>query len=205
MNSVPPSNVTPEEFSLVAQAAAGDREARRALFERYREAAFRTALRIVRREADAFDIVQDAFIRAFERLADFQQDASFQTWLMRIVSNRSLDVLRSRKVRLAASLDGDEDGGGVAAGLAADEEPPEAGLERRELGERLASAIASLPTEQRVVFALFATGELTYAQIAEVVGIPIGTVMSRIFHARKKLGQMLPDLAAAFAQARPRE
>jgi RNA polymerase sigma-70 factor (ECF subfamily) len=81
--------------------------------------------------------------------------------------------------------------------LAADREPdrPGADLERRELADRLETAVESLPPEQRAVFALYATGEMTYGQIAEVVGIPIGTVMSRLYHARRRLHQLLEDLA----------
>lgn len=180
---------------LVEQAAAGDRAAQRSLFEQHREAAFRVALRITRREEDALDVVQDAFIKAFDRLDSFQQGASFKTWLLRIVSNRALDLLRSRKVRIAVPIDGGgEDDRGPQLADPSGEAGPEAGLEQSELAQRLHAAIESLPPDQRAVFAMYATGELTYAQIAEALGIPIGTVMSRLYHARRRLHEMLPDL-----------
>lgn len=194
MNSPDSTPVHETELRLVAAAAAGERDARRELFERHREPAFRVALRITGRNEDALDVVQDAFIRAFERLADFQQQANFRTWLLRIVSNRALDVLRARKVRIAVPLEGNPDdlhleladrGGG----------PPGARLESAELGERLRRALDALPPDQRAVFALYATGEMTYAQISETLGIPLGTVMSRLYHARRRLHEMLPDLA----------
>ena len=77
---------------------------------------------------------------------------------------------------------------------------PADAMNRSELGERLHRAIESLPPDQRAVFALYASGEMTYGEIAEVVGVPLGTVMSRIYHARRKLHEMLPDLAPREAE-----
>jgi RNA polymerase sigma-70 factor (ECF subfamily) len=182
------------ELRLVDAAIAGDDDARRALFERYRDVAYRVALRIVGRPEDALDAVQDGFIRALERLDSFKREARFKSWLLRIVSNRSLDLLRSRRVRLAVPLEDDEQRGAVVT----DSDPrgrPGGRLERQELAERLRRAVDALPPDQRAVFALYATGELTYAEIAEAVGVPIGTVMSRLYHARRRLHAMLPDLA----------
>lgn len=180
---------------MLAAARSGDSAARRSLFERYRSVAYAVALRITGRNEDALDVVQDSFIRAFDQLDRFQGGSAFKTWLLRIVSNRALDVLRSRKVRLAVSLEGGDEGA-VVPGLAENREGgPGVQIERRELAERLQRAMEALPPDQRAVFALSATGELTYAQIAEAVGIPLGTVMSRLYHARRKLQEMLRDLA----------
>ncbi len=195
VNSVNRSNVEQSEASLVQAAGAGDREARRELFERFREIAYRVAVRITGRNEDALDVVQDSFIRAFERLGDFQQESSFQTWLLRIVNNRALDLLRARKVRLAVSLDAEEGQARPEPVAVGADSAPGFRLEQRELAERLRQAIDALSPEQKAVFAMYATGELTYGQIAEALGIPIGTVMSRLFHARKRLHEMLPDLA----------
>jgi len=188
------SNVDNPELRLVESAADGDREARRELFELHREAAYRAAMRITGRHEDALDVVQDAFIKAFERLGDFQRGSSFKTWLLRIATNRALDLLRSRKVRIAAPLDGgDESRIELPAG---DKAPaPGAAMERRELADRLQQAVDSLPPDQKTVFALYAGGDMTYGQIAEAVGAPVGTVMSRLYHARRRLHDMLPDLA----------
>ena len=200
MNSVNRSIVDSPEPLLVEQAAAGDREARRQLFERFREVAYRVALRVTRRPEDALDVVQDSFLRAFERMGEFQRESGFQTWLLRIVSNRALDLLRARRVRLAVPLDTDDDERSATVAVVAADGPPGHEMERRELADRLRRAIETLPPDQRAVFALYATGELTYGQIAEVLGIPIGTVMSRLFHARKRLHEMLPDLAPVSAE-----
>jgi RNA polymerase sigma-70 factor, ECF subfamily len=195
LNNVEHSIVETSEPRLVELATAGDREARRELFERFRDVAYRVALRITGRHEDALDVVQDGFIRAFERLGDFQRESGFQTWLLRIVSNRALDLLRARKVRLVIPLQGDDDDPRGELAAPTRESRPGGALERAELAERLRQAIESLPPDQRAVFALYASGDLTYGQIAEVLGIPIGTVMSRLYHARRKLHEMLPDLA----------
>lgn len=197
MNSANRSNVEQPGLCLAERAAAGDREARRELFERHREVAYRVALRITGRPEDALDVVQDSFIRAFERLGDLQRESGFQTWLLRIVSNRALDLLRARRVRLSIPLDGDDDDARLELAAPDAQNRPERGIEHRELAERLRRAIESLPPDQRAVFALYATGEMTYGQIAEALGIPIGTVMSRLYHARRRLHGMLPDLAPA--------
>ncbi len=183
------------ELRLLDRAATGDADAQRALFDRYRETAYRVALRITRRDEDALDVVQDSFIRAFERLDSFQRESGFKTWLLRIVSNRALDLLRARKVRVAVPIDGDNERSAPAIPAPAATANPAGGLEQRELADRLHQAIESLPSDQRAVFALYATGELTYGEIAAVLGIPPGTVMSRLYHARRKLHELLPDLA----------
>ena len=134
-------------------------------------------------------------MRAFDRLRDFQRESGFKTWLVRIVSNRSLDLLRARKVRLAAPLETNAEEGRIDPPAKAESSDPGRNLEQAEFAQRLHSAVESLPPDQRAVFALYATGELTYGEIAEALGIPIGTVMSRLFHARKKLHEALPDLA----------
>lgn len=194
MNRSSDSGVDTPEPVLIAAAGRGDREAQRELFERHREAAFHTALRITGRREDALDVVQDAFIKAFESLTRFQQDASFRTWLLRIATNRALDLMRARRVRLAATLGGDEEHGGIDP-PAPDSHDAEGGrLARGELAARLQLAVDALPPDQRAVFSLYATGEVTYGEIAEIVGVPIGTVMSRLFHARRKLKELLGDL-----------
>jgi RNA polymerase sigma-70 factor (ECF subfamily) len=181
------------DAALLSRAADGDPDARRQLFELHREAAFRVALRVTRREADALDVVQDAFIKAFESLADFQRESGFKTWLLRIVTNRALDLVRARRVRLAVSIEGgDEEAPQIP--IPDSDAGPASVLMDRELGDRIGKAIDALPLEQRTVFSLFALGELSYAEIAATLSIPIGTVMSRLFNARKRLQHALSDV-----------
>jgi RNA polymerase sigma-70 factor (ECF subfamily) len=190
---MPEPPVYDSEETLLAAARRRDPAAQQSLYERYRDDAYRVAYRITGKQADALDVVQDAFLRVFTRLESFQGQSAFRTWLLRIVSNRALDVVRARSVRLSQPLD-------AGPGLRID--PPERGetagpgrgLERSELRARIDAAVETLPPDQRIVFALHAAGEMTYGDIAEIVGIPVGTVMSRLYHARRKLQELLPDL-----------
>jgi len=194
LNNPADSPVSEPELRLVERAAGGDRQARRDLFERYRDIAFRVAYRVTGHREDALDMVQEGFIKAFEKLEGFRGGASFKTWLLRIVTNASLDLLRSRQVRSAYSLDQSDEERGAAMQVPTREERVEKQSEREEQSRRIAAALDELPPAQRGVFVLFATGELTYGEIAEAVGVPIGTVMSRIHHARKVLKARLGDL-----------
>lgn len=185
------------DADLVARARAGDIEAWRVLFERHREAAYRVAWRILSHAEDALDAVQDAFVRAFENLGGFDGRSSFRTWLLRIVANRAIDVRRARRVRVVQSLDAGRAGeSGTEVAVAAESGNPAAPVEEAELAERIRQAVASLPEGQRVVVELYSSGEMTYEEIAEVLGIPVGTVMSRLFHARKKLRERLGPVLA---------
>lgn len=187
------------ELRLVEKAASGDGDSRRELFERYRQAAYFVAMRVTGNEQDALDVVQDAFIKAFTGLDKFEGGASFKTWLLRIVTNRALDLLRSRNVRKAVSLDDDEQGTPRLVEAGGRDRPTD-NLERREAADRVRQAIDSLPPAQRAVLALYVEGDVTYGQISEILGVPMGTVMSRIHHARRSLREMLPDLAGKTAR-----
>lgn len=191
--SIDPVSIS--ERDHVDRAARGDTTAQRALFEQFRDAAYQTAFRVTSRHEDALDVVQDAFIRAFERLGEFQRESGFKTWLLRIVTNRALDLLRARKVRLAAQITTDEELSGTEPAEPVTRSDPSRNAENAELSSRLLAAIESLPPDQRAVFALYSTGEMSYGEIAAAVGVPIGTVMSRLFHARQKLQEKLADLA----------
>jgi RNA polymerase sigma-70 factor (ECF subfamily) len=178
------------ELRTVQLAAAGDQAAQAALFERYRAAAYAVAFRITGRVEDALDVVQDSFIAAFTRLGEFQQESTFKTWLLRIVTNKALDALRARRLRVTAPLQ-TEDGSPLPL-PAQDASDP---AETRDLAEKIHAALEKLPPDQRAVFALFAQADMTYGQIAETLGIPVGTVMSRLYHARRRLLALLSDLA----------
>lgn len=180
----------PTDATLLAHAAAGDPAALDELFRRHRAVAFRVAYRLLGNEADALDAVQDGFVNALTHLARFGGRSSFKTWLLRVVSNAALDLGRSRKRRDARF------GAGPAvedATVFAPDPPPDAGLERADLRVRLERAIAMLPEAQRQTFVLHADGELSYRDIADALGISIGTVMSRLFYARQRLRTLLAD------------
>jgi RNA polymerase sigma-70 factor (ECF subfamily) len=179
----------PPDAALLARHAAGDRTALDELFRRYRSVAFRVAYRLLGREADALDAVQDGFVNALTHLDRFGGRSSFKTWLLRVVCNAALDVGRQRKrdERVPqAPRDSVPDRFGPD-----DSAPADAGLERADLRRLIDAALARLPEAQRQTFVLHVEGELTYREVADALGISIGTVMSRLFYARQKLKTLL--------------
>lgn len=186
---VPP----PPDAALLERFAAGDRTALDDLFRRYRAVAFRVAYRLLGREADALDAVQDAFVKALTNLDRFRGHSSFKTWLLRIVSNAALDVgrQRGRGARTPQAPRDDPPDRFGPANLPA----PDAELDRADLRGKIDAALARLPDSQRQTFVLHVDGGLSYREVAEVLGISIGTVMSRLFYARQKLRVLLADQA----------
>lgn len=178
--------------ALLSHAARGCKDALDELFRRYRLVAYRVAYRLLSNEADALDAVQEAFVKALTHLPSFQGRSSFKTWLLRVVSNASLDLGRQRGRREALSMD--------ALGQKNREElepliEPEPGreLERADLRHKLQQVLAQLPLAQRRTFVLHAEAELSYREVAEVLGISIGTVMSRLYYARQKLRALMEN------------
>jgi RNA polymerase sigma-70 factor (ECF subfamily) len=171
---------------LLVRFAGGERGALEELFQRYRLLAYRVAHRFLSHEADALDAVQEGFIKALTHLPSFQGRSSFKTWLLRVVSNAALDLGRQRGRRDILSLDACRmtQRGQEHPQVVAD---PTRGLERADLRQVLDLALATLPEPQRQAFVLHADGELSYREVAEVMHLSIGTVMSRLFYARQKL------------------
>jgi RNA polymerase sigma-70 factor, ECF subfamily len=171
---------------LLARWASGMRPALDELFRRYRLLAYRVAYRLLGNEADALDAVQEGFIKVLTHLESFQGRSSFKTWLLRVVSNAALDLGRQRGRREILSLEAPEAGDGEwPQPLTSDD--PALGLERADLRQLLDQALAALPAAQRRTFVLHAEAELSYREVADVMGISIGTVMSRLYYARQKL------------------
>jgi RNA polymerase sigma-70 factor (ECF subfamily) len=185
---VPP---IPSDAALLERFAAGDRSALDDLFRRYRMVAYRVAYRLLGREADALDAVQDGFVKTLRHLDRFRGHSSFKTWLLRIVSNAALDVGRQRKrdSRIPQSpTENPPDRFGPANLPPADTE-----LVRADLRQKIDSALARLPEVQRQTFVLHVDGGMSYREVADALGISIGTVMSRLFYARQKLKMLLAD------------
>jgi RNA polymerase sigma-70 factor (ECF subfamily) len=171
---------------LLARWAAGARPALDELFRRYRLLAYRVAYRLLGNEADALDAVQEGFVKVLTHLDSFQGRSSFKTWLLRVVSNAALDLGRQRGRREILSLEAPEAGDGEwHQPLTCDD--PALGMERADLRQLLDQALAALPAAQRRTFVLHAEAELSYREVADVMGISIGTVMSRLYYARQKL------------------
>jgi RNA polymerase sigma-70 factor (ECF subfamily) len=156
------------------------------LFARHRSLAYRVAFRLLGNEADALDAVQDGFVKALVNLDTFRGKSTFKTWLLRVVTNAALDLGRQRGRREALPVEravGDD----VDARSPGAWHNPAERLERADLRLLLDRALAALPEAQRQTFVLHAEAELSYRDTAEVLGISIGTVMSRLYYARQKL------------------
>src|SRR5262245_6705408 len=176
----------PSDECLLARLADGEREALEELFSRYRLLAYRVAHRLLGNEADALDAMQEGFIKALTHLHSFQGRSTFKTWLLRVVSNAALDFGRQRGRRETLSLEAAEvREGDFAILLVPDETTLQ--MDRSELRQMLDEALLTLSEAQRQTFVLHAEAELSYREVAEVMNISIGTVMSRLFYARQKL------------------
>jgi len=185
-----------DDDCLLARFAAGEPAALEELFQRYRQPAYRVAYRLLGNEADALDAVQEGFVKALTHLAGFQRRSSFKTWLLRVVSNAALDLGRQRGRRECLSLEAAEvRDGDITALLVADETTAQ--LDRSELRHLLDQALLTLSEAQRQTFVLHAEAGLSYREVAEVMRISIGTVMSRLFYARQKLRTYLAQKLAS--------
>ncbi|MDQ5978671.1 MAG: hypothetical protein QG602_1645 [Verrucomicrobiota bacterium] len=158
----------------------------------HHERTFRLAHAIVHNEADARDIAQEVWLTVWKQLGTFRGDARFTTWLHPIVTRRSLDHLRKRRRwfdRFLPFNTGDENA--VEVPEPATTEDARSLNEGNETVARVRAAIAALPPKHRVVLALRELEGLSYEEIAAATGVPTGTVMSRLFHARKLLAAKL--------------
>jgi len=179
-----------EDAALVRAARAGEEDAFRALFEKYKERALGVASRYARNREDALDVVQNAFIKAFKRLDDFRGESHFSHWFFRIVANAAIDAARQRK-EPQASYDEARESEGVSVRDDHPERDPARAAEDSELRQAYQQALGELSPDHREVFALHITQGLQYREIAQTLDIPIGTVMSRLHYARKHLQKTL--------------
>lgn len=191
-----------EDRGLIARAQQGDRAAFRALVERHQRRAFSVALHLVRDENDARELVQDAFLRVYKGLSTFQGGSSFFTWLYRIITNLSIDLIRKPGRQLAdideSRFETDEAQEADFPFLSrVDGADPADVVRRREIASRLQVALEALPPYHRDVILMREIEGLSYEEMAQAMGVSKGTIMSRLFHARQKLQKAL---AAVYAE-----
>ncbi len=150
---------------------------------------------VVRNPEEALDLTQEAFIRAWKSLAKFDGKASFGSWISRITTNASIDLLRRRQAHPQTEFEAVPMAIDAASRTTPSQpERPGVSVERREMRERFDRALATLSPEHRAVIVLKEVEDRSYKEIADSVGCTIGTVMSRLFYARKKLQSELRDL-----------
>lgn len=171
-----------EEDLLVSRARRGDATAFESLVRRYERYVYNLALRVVCNPDDAQDVAQQAFIRAWNALPQFRGESRFSTWLYRIVTNQCYNRLPSLRRELAA-LDPEDE----AVWLPDERQDPESAVLTADLRRRLHGAFAALPESYRLLVTLRHLQDMTYEEIAQVTGMPLGTVKTGIFRARRLL------------------
>ena len=186
---------TAKDEELVKSAQSGDMAAFEELVARHRDKIYARAFSMLRNEEEATDLSQEAWVKGWQRLVQFQGDSSFATWMTRIVINLCLDQLRKNKRVRSESIDEmNEETGGVERQLPVLTPNPTEGLERSELRARIDKALGQLSSEHRTVLVLHEFEDLEYKLIAKKMGCSIGTVMSRLFYARRKMASLLAGL-----------
>ena len=177
---------------LVRLAQRGDMLAFEELVARHRDKIYARAFSMVRNEDDAVDLSQEAWVKAWQRLKQFQGESSFVTWMTRIAINLCLDHLRKQKRHRAESIEMmEEESGGVERQMPIVTINPTEGLERSEIRQRIDKALNQLSYEHRTVLVLHEFEQLEYKEIAKRMQCSIGTVMSRLFYARRRMANLL--------------
>jgi RNA polymerase sigma-70 factor (ECF subfamily) len=187
-----------DDLTLVRRAQQGDRTAFRTLFDKYHRRVFAVALGVVKNPSDAHDVVQEAFVKVHRHLATFQGASSFYTWLYRITMNLAIDHLRRKKVARQVDFDESlkrddeiEDPGNLAPVLTNSD--PGKVHSRKELATKIQGALGTLPEIHRQCILLREVEGLSYEEIATIMKVPKGTIMSRLFHARRKMQSALAE------------
>jgi RNA polymerase sigma-70 factor (ECF subfamily) len=181
--------------ALVEAARDGDMPAFEELVARHRDKIYARAMSMMRNEDEALDLSQEAWVKGWQRLKQFQGESKFGTWMTRIVINLCLDQLRKRKRQHTESIEEmDEETGGVERQMPVVVTNPTERLERGELRKRIDQALGQLSHEHRTVLVLHEFEEMEYKEIARTMGCSIGTVMSRLFYARRKMAVLLANL-----------
>ena len=184
-----------DDESLVKAARNGELAAFEELVFRHRDSIYARAFSMTRNEEDAVDLSQEAWIKGWQRLEQFQGESSFMTWMTRIVINLCLDHFRKQKRHRTDSIEAmDDESGGVERQMPVVTVNPTAGLERAELRQKIDGALGQLSAEHRTVLVLHEFEDMEYKEIAKTVGCSIGTVMSRLFYARRKMAALLTDM-----------
>jgi RNA polymerase sigma-70 factor (ECF subfamily) len=201
------ARVDPDDRKLVEEARQGNQAAFRALVEKHQRKVYAMALSVLKDPDAASDVVQDAFIKVHQHLADFQGESGFYTWLYRIAMNLCID--RTRRSKRFAQVEFDDASAHEGAGdwevapsrLGFD---PAQALRDREIRERVAKALDELSPAHRAVILMREVEGMSYQEMAEAMKCSQGTIMSRLFHARKRLQEMLASLVGEPAKAKAR-
>jgi len=187
----------PDDLEMVARCQAGDTAAFNELVIRYRNRAYAMIYNMVRNEQDAWDLAQDGFLKAWKSIGKFRGRSSFYTWLYRIMMNVTIDALRRKQIEGGTEFDDRIGLHNIAPGAATapqEEMAPAERISDKEIRQRIDAAITKLSPEHRAVIVMREIDGLEYADIAAQINCSLGTVMSRLFYARKKLQTLLREV-----------
>ena len=193
---------SPSDGDLVSATLGGERKAFDELIRRYQRQAVAVSYRLLGNTNDALEVTQDAFLKGYSSLQSLQKPEAFGGWLMRIVSNLSLNYRRSRRTRTQLPLDDvlgpaegqqTESAGGSSEWMAASSDPVRR-IEGKELGQKLQQALAQLPEKQRLAIVMFTIEQMPQKQIAETLQCSVEAVKWHVFQGRKKLKELLKDV-----------
>jgi len=191
--------VSPSDGQLVLKCTAGERKSFDELIGRYQRQAVAVSFRLLGNIEDALEVTQDAFLKAYGSLSTLQKPEAFGGWLMRIVSNLSLNYRRSRKLRAQLPLDdllgptGSRQADASGSEWMAKDGDPVHGLESREMGEKLKEALSQLPAKQRLAIVMFTIEEMPQKEVAEALECSVEAVKWHVFQGRKKLKELMKE------------
>ncbi len=196
MTDSPQATLADDESLLVSEAKAGNYAAFEELVNRYEKKIYRLGINITGNAEDAEDVLQEAFLKAFEHLPEFREDSRFYTWIVRIAVNEALMKLRKRRTRREVAIEASEDEDGeVLVREFADWKPnPEQEYARAELERILQGAARALPPGFRTVFYLRDVEGLSTEETAELLNLSVGAVKARLFRARLRLREELSKI-----------
>jgi RNA polymerase sigma-70 factor (ECF subfamily) len=191
----------PPDETLVGRVLKGDSKAFDTLINRYQRQAVAVSFRLLGNTQDALEVSQDAFLKAYTSLNTLQKPGAFGGWLMRIVSNLSLNYRRSRKIRQQLPLDDvlgpnqesqQADAPGASEWMGGSDNPVHS-LESKEMGAKLQEALMQLPEKQRLAIVMFTIEEMPQKEVAEALQCSVEAVKWHVFQGRKKLKELLKE------------
>jgi len=186
--------MTDPDAILIQKAQAGDKAAYGKLVDQYYEMVHAVAYGVLRNHENARDVAQEVFLKVYHEIVKFEGKSKFKTWLYRITVNRSLDEARKKRPMQSLDATDESDDPDRAPVIIVDKSKgPRDEARHHELRAILDQAIEQLSAEHRAVLVLREWEELSYEEIAETLGLEMGTVMSRLHYARKKLGEILKN------------
>ena len=190
------------DYAVIQRILAGEKKAYAELVDRHKDRAMTLALKMLKNRQDAEEALQDAFVRAFHALPRFEWKSSFSTWFYRIVYNVCATELGKKREERHASIDEEEE---VAIDVVSTELPPDVALESSEFNAIVLEEIEKLPDAYGPTFTLFVVQDMSYDEIAEVTGLPLGTVKARLFRARTLLREAIVRRVGRIQEGRKKE